>query len=578
MPAHVSPSGYASEQTTRQWLDERLGELREDWYSWDAVVHDICNQMAPYRRRDSKGELNSGLKKEQRIINDTPVRALQWLSAGLMSAYTSPARRWFDLTTEDLDIADSPRVKRYLDVVQERIESHLKKSGYYGVLSNDTYYDIGSHGTGAIWREGDQEGNLNYTGLLWGEYYLSSNHLGVVDTCFRVVPMKVRQIVRKFGIESVSARVRAAWEGGDLNDEYDIGHAVFPNDEFEHGKIGPKGRRFRSLWWELDEAIKGDDEDLLRDSGYSIFPLLIAQWITRPGDSYARGPGWSIRGDCRQLQHLEKRKIELVDKHGNPPMKARGLRSHASQLPGDVTFMGEGADALYEPSIRVDPNAIQVLYQYGIVPVEQRIKSALHTELWRFILDDNRNQRATATEIEAVRQEIMLQLGPLLENLDDGLLKPTIEGAYLHLDAAGKLPIPPPELEGVDIKVQFRSILHQAQQSVNLSGVRSVLAEVASLSQYYPQALDAVDPDVAIEEIAKAAGVRSDLIRSEETRDRIRKERARAQQQQQMAEEAEKMTQSARNLGGAGFKPQEITDIARSISPAAAAQGGVLSS
>jgi hypothetical protein len=557
-------------QSKRERLDKWLGILRGQRATWEPEWKDILNQMLPYRQKWKSDTSNDGKRKNDHLYNNTPIRALDILSAGMMSGITSPSREWFKLTVSNNALYDNKNVKSYLDQCEVIIREKLAHSSWYVALANGVYPELGSIGTSCLMMEPDPVRYLRFESVPAGEYFLDVNEFGEVDTFFRERVWSARQVAMKFGLDVLSPTLRMAVDNGDMNQPVTIIQAIYPNDEYDPKRMDAAGKKWASCWWDTnDESGK-----FLRESGYEDFPVLAPRWTVRPGDAYGRGPGWEIRGDCRGLQKLEKLLISLVDKTSNPPMVGHeGLKtSRASLIPGDITYVPSGATDGFHPAIQIPPAAI-VATEQNIMRHEGRIKSAMYVDLWQDMIQDDRAQRATATEIAARKQEIMLQLGPILENLNVSLLEPVINNAYAAGTRYGWLPPPPLELQGADFDVEFVSIAHQMQKMTALSGTRTLVQETGLLAQLDPGVMQKLNGDVIVDEIASMVGAKPSMVRTAEEVKEIRDAQA---QKQQMAEQGQAMlaaTQGVKNLGSAN--PQSLQDIASMISPVAAAQGGV---
>jgi hypothetical protein len=281
-------------------------------------------------------------------------------------------------------------------------------------------------------------------------------------------------------------------------------------------------------------------------------------------------------GDCKALQHLERRLAMMLDKLVNPPMKAsEALRAgRASLLPGDNTYLPNGQGHVFEPSIDMAalPPGIREAVQH-ITRHEDRIDAALMADLWLRILNDDRKQRATATEVEQGQQETMLQLGPVLENLNVALLEPSIARTDAILERRGWMPPVPQELSGQEIKVEFISIMHQAQKMTGLTAVRTVVQEIGLLAQLgRTDALDKLNVDVIADEIANMAGVKPEMLLTNDEVKAIRAQRQQRAQMQDAAAGAQAAASTAKDVSA--VDPQRISDVAQALSPAAGAAGG----
>lgn len=552
-------------KTRREHYEERLAALKKERASWDAENREVAAQMAPYRVSDKSGARNKGEKLDADIINSTPVLALGILAAGMMAGITSPARKWFGLTHGDPVLRRLPRVRQYFEDCTKAIANALHRSNWYAALS-PTYLDLGSIGTSSMFAEHDGRGGVHFTPMVWGEYYADINPQGDVDVLFQERTRTVRQIVREFGKDACSRKVREHWDRGEYNQPYVVIHGIFPNDEREPGKIGPKGMPFSSVWW---EATNPDKNQFLREGGYHEFAALVPRWSALPSDAYGRGPGHVIKGDCKALQHHELRKAEMIDKIVAPPTITSGGVSELDMRPGAITEVAMGQQVEVRPLVVIPPGAIGEV-RAEIDADESRINKAMYVNLWQAAISDENNERPTATEVEARRQEVMLMLGPLLESLDSSLLEPCIRRVFGILDRADMLPLPPPELEGAEIKVEFISIMHQAQQATGAAGLRGLLLETAQTAAISPDVVDKINTDAVVDHFAEMLGVPNDVVRTDEEVKALREARAKRQQIAEEGQAALDATQGAKNLGG--VDASKLTDVLGALGPVAGAQ------
>jgi hypothetical protein len=100
------------------------------------------------------------------------------------------------------------------------------------------------------------------------------------------------------------------------------------------------------------------------------------------------------------------------------------------------------------------------------------------------------------------------------------------------------MPPPPPEIQGLDLKVDYVSPMAQAQKMVGIAGQDRFRNMVAAAAQIDPSALDLLNVDEDVREYAKRVGVSAKLVNSQETVEERRKARAEEQaQRQQMAQQ-----------------------------------------
>ncbi len=112
----------------------------------------------------------------------------------------------------------------------------------------------------------------------------------------------------------------------------------------------------------------------------------------------------------------------------------------------------------------------------------------------------------------------------------------------------GLLPPIPPELQNAvnadptlsRIKVEYISLLAQAQKLVTTQAIRATSDYIASMAQFKPEALDKLNVDKAIDEYAEATGAPPAMIYSDEIVQQVRRLRQQMLiEEQRRREEAE---------------------------------------
>ncbi len=500
------------------------------------------------------GEKRGGEKRHRDIINGRPLFAARTLSSGMMAGLTSPARPWFRLTTPDPALAENGEVKFWLSDVEQRMRDVFSKSNLYQALPV-FYHELGVFGTACMAGLEDDDDVIRFQPFTVGSYWLAQNAAWKVDTFAREFGMTVRQLVDRFGIEKVSLPTRTAYERGELETWVDVVHLVEPNDERLMGRLDAPGMAWRSCYWESGRSGQQqvpNAEDMLSVKGYRENPILAARWSVTAEDIYGSSPSMDALGDAKALQVQEKRKAMAIDKFVDPPMNASGdmMNSRASLLPGDINYL-TNPNMKFEPAYQTTPQ-IQPLLE-DIRALEGRLDTALYADLFLMLTLDGRNQPPTAEEIRAREQEKLLMLGPVLERLNDELLDPLIDRTFQVMLRAGKIPPPPEVLEGVDLKVEYISVLSQAQKAVALQSQDRLISYVMNAAQANPDILDKIDWDQSVDEYNLAVGAPPRIVRDDDQVQAMREARAQEAQQAKMAQ----MAQPAAQAAGAAAKLAE---------------------
>ena len=323
----------------RTYFTNRLGALDRDRTSYWTTWRGLAAHFAPRRGRflyATSDQHARGQRKDRRLVDNTPLLAARVMASGMMAGISSPARPWFRLRLASDTANQDAAVRFWLDEVQRRMLHVFAKSNLYNCL-HTLYGELGTFGTAALWVDEDEEDVVRGYTLTVGEYWLASSRRLAVDTLYRSLWWTVRQIVDTFGRDAVSAGIRANYDAGQLDLEYEIVHAIEPNPNAQPAAMRvPSGNsadtaipwqghvaadlRYRSVWFE--RGTQGEHA-LLRVSGYQEFPAMAPRWEVAGSDTYGWGPGWTALGDARQLQTQQRRKLEAIEKQVKPPMVAR---------------------------------------------------------------------------------------------------------------------------------------------------------------------------------------------------------------------------------------------------------------
>jgi len=514
-------------------LTQRLQALKAEATTWRDEWESIAQEMRPRGFRGSPSETNrSDREKQRRIINFTPREAQRTLASGMMTGITPASRPWFRLTVGDPTLAEAPAVKEYLSQCERVLRDLLARSNIYNGLHN-VYADLGPFAIAAMHVEPDEEDGVRSYVFAVGSYYLAAGPRGAVDTIFREASLTVAQLVGLFGLEACSKNVQNLHAQGQHDKRFDVVHAVYPNADYQPDKVGPRGKRFCSDWWEASES---GSELFLRQSGYAQFPVLCPRWSRTGDDVYGTGPGHDALGDCRALQQLERRAAQAVDKIVTPPMAAptaaRG--TPISLLPGANNFVdGLAAGQALRPAVEIDAAVINVV-EMKIRQHEERIKRAFFAHLWLMISEQTGNM--TATEVDQRREEKLQQLGAVLEGLNDELLDPLLDLLFEYAERAGLLHPPPEELQGTSLKPEYISIMAAAQKMLATTGLQRLALFVIQLAAAKPDVIDKLDWDQLVDEYADSLGVPPSTILTDEAVEAMREARKKLQAQaQQMA-------------------------------------------
>ena len=532
----------------REKLLSRWGALKRERSSWWTHWQELSTFLLPRSGRFFLQDRNKGDRRHNNIYDPTGTRALKVLGAGMMAGATSPARPWFKLATPDDDLNLYPPVKLWLTDVTRLMQRIFQKSNTYRAL-HSIYEELGGFGTGVSIVLPDFNNVIHHYTLTVGEYALAADHQGHICTVYREFEKPVGAIVKEFGRDSVSTAVRNLYDRGELDEWIPLVHVIEPRADRDLRKKDNKNMAWASYYFEL----QGDPEAILRESGFPEFPGLAPRWAVSGGDVYGNSPGMEALGAIKQLQQEQLRKGQGIDYLTKPPLQApSSLKNReVDMLPGGITYYDAqtpqaGIRSMFD--VRLDLNHLLA----DIHDVRDIIRGAFYADLF-LMLSTAENTRMTATEVAERHEEKLLMLGPVLERLHNELLDPLIETTFSRMITAGIVPPPPPEMNGMEINVEFVSMLAQAHRAVGANSVDRWVGNLGAVAQFKPDVLDKVDSDYWAEAYADMLGVDPRMIVPNDKVAVIRQARAEHQQKVEQAAMAEQESKTVKNLAGANM-------------------------
>jgi hypothetical protein len=533
----------------REYCTQRIEELKHGRVSWESQWRDIAKYQLPQRGEfwRAPNQSNRGDQKTQAILDTAATFSIRTLKAGLMGGLTSPARPWFRLTVTDPNVAQMSSVRGWLDQITEGMMMIFADSNIYEVLLL-MYQELGVFGTACAILEEDFDDVIRVYPMTIGEYYLAINHRGKVDTLARRFMFSARQAVQRWGEAACGEEVVNKVKANVKESQIAIWHLVEPNKDYKPGALGPKGKKFRSVYW-LESAPVGH---ILAERGYSMWPVLSPRWETVSNDPYGTGPGHQAQPDVRSLQVLAKRRHNAVDKHVNPPMAAPAeLQGKPSgTVPGHINyFAGDLGAKMMRPLYQTNPGSFAPL-QALIQDTRDIIAKTYYADLFLMISNMDGIQPRNQIEIIARKEEKLMMLGPVLDALRLELLKPLVDYTF-EVMVKHRLfgaHAPPEEANGYPLDVELISVLAQAQKAARVGSIERVAAFVGNLAGANPEVLDKLDMDESVDLMADAMGAPVGVVRGDDEVEKIRAARAKQQAMQAAMQNASAAAQGAKTL------------------------------
>lgn len=543
----------ASEILLRQQLDTRMSAMRSDRLSWWAHWAQLAEYFLPRRYKwfVSPNQANRGSQMNQNIIDETGLIAIRTLASGMLSGLTSPTRPWFKLGFRNKSVTQFGPVKLWLAACETAMYRIFAGSNFYQAMGV-AYHDQALFASAALICYEDDRDVVRFYNPCLGEFFFAVDNRLVVDTLYREFTYTVQQTVDEFTLEKCSESVKQSYKSGgaSLNREVVICHAIEPNTQVwqdgtsSAGFAVPKKFRYREIYWE-----QGSSQDLiLRKSGYNEKPFIGLRWNVVSNDPYGSdSPGMNSLPAVRQLQVEQRRKGEVIDKMVRPPMNAPvSMRNEPSSiLPGAVNYVSDVSQAGFKPAFLVDARGVAEIKE-DIKEVQERVNQICYVDL--FMMISQLETVRTATEIDARREEKLIQLGPVIERSENEGLDVIIDRVFQIAIRRGLIPPAPKEIQGQTLEVSYVSMLAEAQRAASTSAIERLFGLVGSIAGIYVSVTDNVDWDEGIDQYADDLGVPPKLIRSAAAVAQIREQRSKQQAAQVAAEQTLPIAQGAKTL------------------------------
>lgn len=556
----------ADSRTPCEKIRARKAALWAERQSFEPVWKDLSKHYLPKSGRFVAQDRNKNSTSSfNKILDNTPTKAARTLAAGMMSGMSSPARPWFRLATPDAELMKQKPVQLWLDNVQNLMRAVFQRSNMYRVL-HQVYLELGVYGTAAAIILPDFDNIIHAHSLTVGEYAIAVDSKGRANTLYREFDMTVHALVTEFGYENCSVETQNKYNQRNYDQWVTIIHAIEPRDVRGNTLMATK-KPYASIYMESNSR----EEKFLREGGFDYFPAICPRWDVSGGDIYGVSPGMEALGDNKQLQFNQKKKAKVIDYQADPPVQIPvQLRNSAFDLdlrPGGENYYdqmtpGGGIRTAYEVNTRIDG----ILQDIG--DIRQRINGAFYADLFLMLANDTRSN-ITATEVSERHEEKMLMLGPVLERLHNEIHEPLIDIVFAQIMEAkvnGRPLVPPPpkEMQGMDLKVDFISVLAQAQKAVGIGALQGAMQTFGMIGQFNPDAIqNKVDFEQIVDVYADLSGINPTIIRDDKEVQKMKEAKAAAMQQAEAMQRMQAMAPAAAATADAIKKFSDVPEDQR---------------
>ncbi len=525
---------------------KRWNELDALADPWKNLWREVNEYVLPWSGRFLHSSRDAAeVRRGQNVHNSVTYNAIHTAASGLHGGLTSPSRPWFELSHPDEEKMEVTEVRAWIHTVQNRQRQVLAQSNFYAAVQ-DLYYEALAYGQGVTLMERDTGvGVVRFRTLTCGEYRLACGADLRIDTVYRRLTMTAPHMESAFGREVLPEAVRQALDDKRLDRTFVVIQAIQPWGMCDNSY---------SARWQYESVYfleRGDAPLVLARRGYRSKPFVAVRWGAIGDDVYGYSPGQMALADIRQLQTQERAYVNSVNWIADPAwlvsdsMKDRLARGEIR--PGAIVGANpQEAQHLFRPLMRPQFDFANI--RLKIQDVESRIQQTFYNPL--FLMVHTRTSSMTATEVTQLVEEKASVLGPVLERFQAELFDPVLERVFnIMAEDFGMIPPPPADLAGAVLRIDYTSMLAQAQKQAGLSGMTHFLALAGEITARFPDAALKINPDEAIDQLAYIDNIPPKVVRSDDEVAKIREARRLEAERVEGMRSVERMAAVAKNLG-----------------------------
>lgn len=518
-------------------LDVAYNALKPDW-------QDLADYFLPRSVRFLARNVNKQPVKNKKIKDSTPLVAVRNFSSGMMSGATSPATNWFKVRVRNYGQDRSYEVKSWCSAVENLFRDIFNSSNLYRVLPA-VYKQIGVFGISVIALMSDENTILRCQLLPIGSYRIAKNQKGDVDTICRVYMETAKNLYDKFGEENVSKEVLNAIHSNRLEEMFEVVHFVEPNKDYMPESVWAKDKEFVSVYYESSST----EDKFLSKSGFDKFPYAVFESEVNGEDVYpSECPGINALPDVKQLMSMVVDEGKAVKKMISPTYKGPASLKNKKMIDAPAAFIeedenGRGLTPIYE----VNPRVLEV--DSIIEKLKESIKEIFYNDLFAMILNTAERSR-TATEVNELKEEKMVLLSPLLQQIHNGLNQ-IMDWVFSECITLNILPEPPLEIMGENMDIEFVSTLAQAQKVSKISSMERFTTFTINLANSLdPSLKNKINANKMVDDYADFANISPEQIVPTREVEKQKQKEDEAASQNQLIQQAKEGSEIIKNIAG----------------------------
>ena len=510
-------------ETMRSTLDSHAQEIAE-------LVLPMMAEFGTITTNVTKGR-----KKTSKLLEGTAPLALFRYASAIESFLTPRSEVWHRITTDNPDLNKDKETKLWFDKLNTLLfATRYEPKTNFASQIHENIMAIGAFGTTGLFVDSvisnlgnGQQYGMTYKSVPLSQLYITEDAQGTVNRVHRKYPLTAAQAKRAFG--EVPQRIESQL-ATNPHQEFTFVHAVFENEDFRPGALGPKGMKFVSV------NVLIEERETLSVGGFTTLRYAIGRGPKGPGEVYGRSPAMTILPEIKSVNEMRRSLLRQQHMSLSPPTLLHSERPlnlrlmPSAQNPGTLTADGK-------------PLVVPMPQGASFTPVEKEmerirelINDAFLVTLFQILIN---NPRQTATETLQRAKEQASLVGPVIGRLQSEFLSQIIESEIAIHSEMGGLPEMPEalvEAQG-EFTITYESEITRAQRAASIESYSLWLPDAAAVASVKPEVLEVVKHEDLLRDSAEKRGIPHRFIRTEDelAAKRRQDQEAAAQQRQQEA-------------------------------------------
>jgi hypothetical protein len=482
------------------------------------------------------GLITPGEKKTDFLIDSTAPSALLRFGSVMESILTPRGQTWHHLRPVDPYLGKDRQTKLWFEEANNLLFRYrYAPLANFASVQNEGYMSLGAFGTKCKFVDKLQtQPGIRYKSISLGEVYIQENHQGIVDTVYRYFKMKGRQMMQQFG-DKVPKDIYDEYKACQDKD-YDVVHCVRPRTDRDPRRLDYRGKKYESLY------ICEKHKKILEEGGYNTIPYIVSRYSTISGEKYGRSPAMTVLPAIKTLNEEKRTVLKQGQRVVDPVLLLHddGALDSFSLKAGAMNFGGMSAEG--RRLVDVLPTGNIAVGRDMMEDERVTINDAFLITLFQILVE---TPAMTATEVLERAREKAALLAPIAGRQESEDLGPMIDREIDLLMQQSLLPPFTPAMReaGAQFRVEYDSPMTRMQKSESAAGgIRTlqIAAEISAQTQD-PSAMDWINVDEMMPDIAEAQAMPPSWVRDQAQVDQIRKGRQDQASTQQMIEAAPSM-------------------------------------